>query len=102
MNIFAKALAEADSREQANFFNEFSRALILACGDGDHRQVCYFSEELDSNARKLIKDLAEFISLHEESRPKIERTLSELRQQQYELERQIADLKEQQNETSNR
>jgi len=94
MNIFAKALAEASSKEQAEFFNDFSRALALACGSRDESQICYITEDLDSNSRKVVCSLSDFIKLNEETRPKLERSLCELRREQYEIEKKIAELKE--------
>lgn len=92
MNMFAKALAEADSDEQAKFLNDFSRHLKLCCNDRVQNQFCWIADALDSNSRELIIDLAEFIKLNDESRPKHERSLSEMRNEQRELEKQIAEL----------
>jgi hypothetical protein len=94
MNIFSKALAEASSGEQAKFFNDFSRYLKVLCGDRVQSQFCWIADELDSNSRELITDLAEFIKLNDESRPKHERSLSDIRNEHRMLEKQVAELKE--------
>lgn len=99
MNIFAEALAEGDSKEQSDFFNQFCRALIVGCGDRLHMQVYHISETLDSNSRKIITDFAEMVKHLEESRPKTERELSQLRSEKYALEKEIAELIENKEKT---
>lgn len=99
MNIFAKALADAGSDEQSKFFNDFSQSLRVACGDRVQSQFCWIVDGLDSNSRQLITDLADFITLTEESRPKYEKSLSDMRREKDEIEKQIAELKEKLAET---
>lgn len=100
MNIFSTALAQANSEEQGKFFNDFSRVLIASCGSRAESQLCYIADALDSNSRKLVTDLAEFIRMNEESRPKYEKSLSEMRREKYEIEKQIAELREKLAETA--
>lgn len=69
---FAKNLAQGDDNQQANVINKFAYELKICCRDKDLSglQPCNISDKLDSNGIDLIKSLAEFIKLREDSKPK--------------------------------
>ena len=95
MEIFYKALAEADAQKQADFFNGFYRHLRIICKRRHELQMAYVADHLDVNGREFATSLAEFAKLAVETRSKVETEIGDLYQQQRELEREIARKREQ-------
>jgi hypothetical protein len=66
-----RALACSTDIEQAQVINSLAYELMNVCRDSDlsGMQVCYMANGLDSNGRKLILSLSDFIHLREETKP---------------------------------
>lgn len=96
MNIFADALAHASSREQADFLNRFSYRLTLLCKDHGSldMQLCYVSDELDSNGMAFIEALADFVRLRKEYVPKDRDEVQRIRDEKYRLQKEIEALED--------
>lgn len=92
-NIFAHALAAADSNCQAEFFNEFYRHLKLISKGRQENQLSYIADSLDENGREFAASLSEFAKLSVEARSKIEQEMSELYRQRRELEEEVAAMR---------
>jgi hypothetical protein len=93
-NLFAKALAESDSKTQAEFLNEFYRLVKCTSRDRADLQLCYIAEDLDANGRELCAELHKHALLAVETRAKYETEISSLYSQRSELESEIARLVE--------
>lgn len=101
-NILSSALAQADSKTQAEFFNTFYRHLRQICR-GDHEsQMCYIAEHLDENGRDFADSLSSFAKLAVESRAKhardqrtevVKTEINELYRQKRDLEEEINHLR---------
>lgn len=100
-SLFARALAIADDRQQAEFLNEMARSLKIFCKNNCDTQICTIAEHLDSNARKMIQDLHEFSVLEAESRVKIEAENLELYRRKQELLSEVDKLKQAKEELAN-
>lgn len=61
----AKALAKADDREQAMFFDAFNKALLDTCGDAHGRdlQIIAFCDQLESSGKDLINNIHGFMNI---------------------------------------
>jgi predicted mannosyl-3-phosphoglycerate phosphatase (HAD superfamily) len=93
-NLFAKALAESDSKTQAEFLNEFYRLVKCTSRGRAEQQICYIADDLDANGRELCSELYHYAQLAAESRAKTETELSILCSQRSNLETEIAKLVE--------
>jgi len=65
MELFARALAEANSDEQAAFINAFAAHLLHGCPSHykHESQLCYIADALSPAARQMVKSLAAFLEL---------------------------------------
>ena len=61
----AKAVAHGDDGTQSLLLNVFGKELAVSCRGKDEMQICYISDKLNNDGKKLIKELAEFIELRE-------------------------------------
>lgn len=91
--IFARALAASGDDSQAEFINDFARELKIRCQQRVADQLCCISHLLDTNAREVIKELAGFIEIVDETRPKHEKTIQDLWKKERELKESIEKLR---------
>ena len=76
--FFAKALAGASDREQAEFFNTFALYLKTGCRSAWDMQACFIADRLDSTAREVLKSLVDFAALAVENRARLESEKNQL------------------------
>lgn len=92
-NLFAKALAEAGSKDQAEFLNEFFRILGILCKEKATNQLCYIADDLSPAVAYMFKDLYEYYKLSQETRATLVKDIQDLHSEKYKLEQEVSKLK---------
>lgn len=87
-NVLAGALACADARVQADFFNEFCSTLKAVCKGREGSQLWHIAEKLDQSTAEMFKELAETRAYHKAEYVKDTLRRDELRQEIWKLEEQ--------------
>jgi hypothetical protein len=90
----ARALAAAESQEQADFFNEFCSSLMGICKGREGSQIWYIAEKLDKSAADVLEELVKTRVYHAEEYRKDTLRRDELRKDIYALEAKLRELRE--------
>ena len=89
MNLFARALAHASDKEQAEFFNDFAEEMHHFQGTGLDMQTCAISYLVRGRFVEFCKSISEYNELHEQDRTttgeKLRRAQEELRRIENEI-----------------
>ena len=93
-NLFARALAGAESQEQADFFNEFCSSMMGICKGREGMQLWYVGEKLDESAAKMLRELADLRDYHKAEYVKDTLRRDDLRREIHQLEDRARALKE--------
>jgi hypothetical protein len=97
-SLYAKALAAAGGREQAEFFNDFCSELVGICGRAEGSQLWHIAEHLDASAAKMLKELADTREYHKAEYQKDTLRRDELRREIWAVEKELREKQERNND----